>query len=172
MKNRAEKRCEQLTALDMVLNGAEYRGRKDLNRDFNVHFLEVNCDPDNVWDEKIEKLKAEFERRKALNRPIIEHKHTKGEWIIDVTDRAIDANPKYFTLVSNKKNGGKLIALIRDDSDTEKDELYETMANTKLIQIAPQLLQLAEMYFDSMKGTDAEGSIPYQLTLETLNKLK
>lgn len=172
MENRAEKRREQLVALDMVLDGAEYRGRKDLNRDFNVHFLEVTCNPDNVWDKKIAELKDEFERRKALNRPIIEHKHTKGEWIIDVTDRAIDANPKYFTLVSDKKNGEKLIALIRDDSDTEKEEFEETRANIKLIQIVPQLLQLAEMYFDSMKGTTAEGSIPYQLTLETLNKLK
>lgn len=169
MDKKTQKRCDELFALDMVYNGTDYIGKKNINEDFNVHWTEITCDPDDVWDEKIAKLKAELERRKALNRPVIEHKHTKGEWIIDVTDKAIDANPKYFTIVSDK---GKLIALVGNVSDIEKEELEETIANTELIQIAPQLLKIAEMYFDSMKGTDAEGSLPFNITLETLNKLK
>ena len=95
-----------------------------------------------------------------MERPIIEHKHTKGEW-------------ERFTISTH--NGDYQKIKIENGTSicniTTRNE-EQAIANAKLIEVVPQLLQIAEMYFDSMQGTEAEGSLPYNLTLETLNKLK
>jgi hypothetical protein len=153
---KTKKRVEQLGELEIVLIGSEYRGKKNINKDFNVHIVEVNCDPDEVWNPKIEKMKTELEKRKKVSRPITAHKHTEGEW------RCESDGNRQFNIIS--KDGWNLL---NNESDFDKQE-----ANAKLMVIAPKLLEIAEMFFDKMKGTDAEGSLPFNIVLETLNKLK
>ncbi len=161
MDKKSEKRCEELFALDMVYNGTEYIGKKDLNKDFNVHWVEITCDPDNVWDEKISKLKAELEKRKALNRPVIDHKHTKGNW---GTEFVGSPGCNYYYKVT-VKNGESICNIT-----TRNEE--RAHANAKIIEIAPALLQIAEMYFDYMKSNEMENTLMFEITLNTLNKLK
>lgn len=156
-----EKRHEQLLELEMVLIGSEYRGKKDLNRDFNVHFVEINCDPDEVWNAKINKMKTELEKRKKVSRPVTSHKHTEGEW------KKKEFGSGRTVIYVEKGSKTLLFAAVEPIKNSE-----EAIANAKLISIAPQLLQIAEMFFDTMKGTDAEGSLPFNITLETLNRLK
>lgn len=156
METKTEKRIEELIPLDMILIGSEYTGKTDLNRDFNVHWVEVTCDPDEVWNPKIEKMKAELEKRKKVSRPITAHKHTEGEWRCES-----DGNRQFNIICKDGWN------LLNNESDFDKQE-----ANAKLMVIAPKLLEIAEMFFDKMKGTDEEGSLPFNITLETLNRLK
>lgn len=63
---KTKKRCDELMSLDMKFNGGEmaYFGSTDLNRDFNVYPVEIQCDSEEEWSEKINKMKNELERRK------------------------------------------------------------------------------------------------------------
>jgi len=63
---KTTKRCDELMSLDMKFNGGEmaYIGSTDLNRDFNVYPIEIQCDSDEEWSEKIDGMKKELERRK------------------------------------------------------------------------------------------------------------
>ncbi len=107
-----------------------------------------------------------------MERPVIEHKHTKGEWRAIPFGFSKDGANK---VVSFKEDGNinRHICTCSNIHDgTVHVSVKESESNARLISIAPKLLQIAEMYFDSMQGTEAEGSLPYQVTLETLNKLK
>ena len=86
-------------------------------------------------------------------RPCIIRSHTRGNVQIRA-DRGVE-------LIC----GGKNIL----SSDVP---LKEAMANAELFKLAPTLLDIAEMYFDSMKGTRAENGLAYKHVLDTLNKLK
>lgn len=63
---KTKKRCDELMALDMKFNFGEmsYVGSTDLNRDFNVYPIEIQCDSDEEWSEKINKMKTQLEIRK------------------------------------------------------------------------------------------------------------
>ena len=106
------------------------------------------------------------------DRPVKIHKHTKGKWIVVSNYR----NPKVINesgqvIFEHNKN-----CFDKTERMGVKLNIYYThrkmIANAKLISIAPELLQIAEMYFDSMINTDAENSIAFDVTLQTLNKLK
>lgn len=159
MEEKRKKRCGELVALSMLFDGQNYIGSKYFNRDFNVHFTEIACDPDDVWDAKISKMKKELDRRESANRPIVNHKHTKGDW-------------ERFTISTH--NGSYEKVQIENGTsicNVTTRNWEQAVANAKLISIAPQLLQIAEMFFDTMKDTEAEGSLAFTLTLETLKKL-
>lgn len=66
MQEKIQKRCEELMSLDMEFNFGEnaYFGSTDINRDFNVYSIEIQCDSDEEWDKKIGELKDELEKRK------------------------------------------------------------------------------------------------------------
>lgn len=86
------------------------------------------------------------------NRPVVEHQITKGEWV-----------PSLLNGVRTPK--GECIALTFSQDDIKRK------GDAKLIAQAPKLLQLVEMYVDNMKSNGQENSLPYQLAVETLNKI-
>ena len=96
-----------------------------------------------------------------LERPNIIYKHSDGPW---KRKEIFFDNGDIFQKVTIKNKENICNIITRDEQ--------KALANAKLIAIAPELLQLAEMYFDSMQGSPAEGSLSYKLTLKTLNKLK
>ena len=53
-----ESRCNRLWDLGLRFNGLEF-----MLEDFNVHWTEVQCDDDIVFDKKIESIKKEMSRR-------------------------------------------------------------------------------------------------------------
>ena len=63
MNDKLNKRCDECFALSMKFNGEGYIGAKSFNKDFNVHMTEIQCDSDEEWNEKIEKLKVELDKR-------------------------------------------------------------------------------------------------------------
>lgn len=91
---------------------------------------------------------------RSLTEPKEEHKHTKGEWCVSSGNQIVSMPSQ--CKITNNVSGWNY---------------DESKANAKLISIAPELLQIAEMYLDSMKGTDAENSLAYQVTEKTLKKL-
>ena len=66
MSNQRTKRIVQLTKLDMKydLNEITYFGTNDFNKNFNVHFIETQCDADIVWDGKIKLMEKVYHKRK------------------------------------------------------------------------------------------------------------
>lgn len=82
------------------------------------------------------------------DRPIISHNHTPGKWKIDKHS------------INHVVSGGKTIGV------------FTKLDDAKLCAIAPDLIQIAEMYFDYMKLKGDEGSMPFEFTLKTLNRLK
>jgi hypothetical protein len=57
-KGDFEKRVDRLFVLGLRFNGQEM-----CKEDFNVHHTEITCDTDKEFDAKVEKIKAEMERR-------------------------------------------------------------------------------------------------------------
>jgi hypothetical protein len=58
-------RCDQCFNLGMMFNGSAYVGTRHYNKDFNISVVELQCDTDEVWDEKIANIKATLEKRIA-----------------------------------------------------------------------------------------------------------
>lgn len=50
-----------------------------------------------------------------------------------------------------------------------KSKIKNTM---ELMKESKNLLQVAEMFYDGMKGTDQEGSLPFHITENILKRLK
>ncbi len=61
MSNHTE-RLEKINELGLKFNGAEY-----ILDDINLHWSEIMCDSNEVFDEKIKKITAEIKRRNSLN---------------------------------------------------------------------------------------------------------
>jgi hypothetical protein len=55
------KRTDKLFALGLRFNGQEY-----CLKDFNVHWTEITCDTNEVFDDKVRNIEAEMKRRKEL----------------------------------------------------------------------------------------------------------
>ena len=68
MDSTTKKRCDELyKSLEMKFSFGEnaYIGAKSYNEDFNVYPIEIQCDSEEEWNEKIEKLKKELTKRQA-----------------------------------------------------------------------------------------------------------
>ena len=63
MGDRIKNRCDELFNLDMGLDGTYYVGKNKNNKDFNIHMIEIQCDSDFVWKNKIKGLKSELKKR-------------------------------------------------------------------------------------------------------------
>jgi len=63
MNDQMKKRCDELFAMGLRFNGKSYVGTEEHNNDFNFHYTEIQCDNDEQWNEKIEKVKTELKRR-------------------------------------------------------------------------------------------------------------
>ena len=61
-----EKRCYDLSNINMIFNGTEFIGSLEINKDFNVSMIEIKCDSDEEWNFKIKDLQIEFDRRIKL----------------------------------------------------------------------------------------------------------
>lgn len=59
MNKQTENRMNQLLDLGLRFNGADF-----LKDDFNVNWIEITCDTDQVFNKKIEDIKNEMKRRK------------------------------------------------------------------------------------------------------------
>lgn len=60
-------RLKQFDALDMKIDSSQgyvqYIGAKEINKDFNVSSIEIQCDSDEEWNTKIDKLTKEYKAR-------------------------------------------------------------------------------------------------------------
>lgn len=101
----------------------------------------------------------------ALNRPTSETKHSKGEWTLG----KVNSLNQIELLSENKSKNAisKYVSLGFIEYDC-----IEEKANARLIKSAPKLLQIAQMFFDHMKGNFKEDSLPFIVTLETLNEIE
>jgi len=61
MNEKTKKRCDQLVALGLMYNGAEY-----MKDDINVHWTEITCDTDEVFNKILSKIKSEIKRRMLI----------------------------------------------------------------------------------------------------------
>lgn len=81
-------------------------------------------------------------------RPIVEHNHSPGPW-------RKDKDSPYHLNDANHKCVG----------------LFVKTADLKYCKMTPELVQIAEMYFDYMKSNNMTDSLPFALTSDVLNKL-
>lgn len=67
MENKTIKRCDELFQMGMKFHFGEnsYVGKEDDIRDMNVHAIEITCDSDQEWEEKVNSLKEEIKRRRS-----------------------------------------------------------------------------------------------------------
>lgn len=102
-----------------------------------------------------------------MGRPIVVHKHTQEGWHDTFNvgkERGVRAE------------GGFICFLPRPSHYSGQDERYEReleeyKANAKLISKAPELLQIAEAFYDSMVGTDAEGGLQFGIVEKVLKEI-
>ena len=112
------------------------------------------------YGEELGKLAREINanaKRNRNKRPVVVHKHTKGEWKID----------KYTEVIYSVEEKKRICFFTRQGTVSSEQNKHDA----RLISQAPTLLQIAEMYFDSMQDKGMEDSIPYKVTLETLKKI-
>ena len=85
------------------------------------------------------------------------HNHTGGNWTYEDFTRSIN---EQLIKTENKKT---LVAIVNYELDVNR---REALANAKLISNAPYLLEIAEMYYDSIKGKNsiARGFVERVLT--------
>lgn len=80
------------------------------------------------------------------------HKHTKGDWKADFSGMGIKVIYSKLMMVC------KLIKPNKFSNTNYKNEMEQYNANHKLIEQAPKLLQIAEMYLDQLES-EGKGSI-------------
>ena len=88
-------------------------------------------------------------------------KHTKDQWLIDTTKKAIEKSPKSTYVVSTSK---KVIAYVKQGDETIND-IDECEANLKLIASAPELLeacQIARNMLDDLPVPSLGGELTQQ----------
>ncbi len=64
--NKIKARWNDLSTLEMKFNMTErsFYGMHDYNKDFNVAFVEIQCETDDKWNEIINGLREELTKRK------------------------------------------------------------------------------------------------------------
>jgi len=65
-----------------------------------------------------------------------EFEGTNKDWVIDITNKALDEHPHFYTINTEDK---KLIALVNCSPDAE--DITEEHANVYIIRSAPELLE-------------------------------
>lgn len=65
------------------------------------------------------------------------------------------------------KNGRPIFDVVQSRGLSEE----EALANARLVSFAPMLLQIAEMYFDTMRSRGETESIPFKITLDALSSI-
>lgn len=113
--------------------------------------------PENeLTEEAVEILHAIIDKfSDETTRPIVVHKHTLGK------------------IQKGKNLVGEPVVCTEDKIVIAvfKPYVKEFEANRDLFYRAGDLLQIAEMYFDSMKTRNEQGTIPFQVTSKILNEL-
>lgn len=158
-RNEAMKRRspEHLSTLLSQFKDGEHRFNNEAVFNHCMNLLLRGAEPLQVMEKLFDIIKSQSEmisqevlqkNSQRLERPIILHNHTPGEWIMDPES------------IDHVICGDKVIGLFKRTDDA------------KLCTIAPRLIQIAEMYFDRMKALKEENTMIFHFTLETLNKLK
>jgi len=97
-------------------------------------------------------------------------KHTPGEWIMNITNKAIELNPGYYTVA---KQDGTIIALCPlnpELTELTEEEILEREANYKLIAAAPNMLKaLTEVRRHGLIEKDGYETIVKEVN-EAINK--
>lgn len=113
-------------------------------------------DPKNTLTKETQSSIEDIVKKLDTNpeRPVVVHKHTQGEL---AKGENIFGEP----VVSKD---GVVVAVF-------KPHVPEFISNRDLYFRAGDLLQIAEMYFDSMVSRGEQGSLPFQITSKILNEL-
>lgn len=61
-----KERLDLLFSLGLKFNGESYVGHGE-NSDFNFHYTEIMYDDDEIWNDKMNKIKMEIRRRALSN---------------------------------------------------------------------------------------------------------
>lgn len=114
-------------------------------------------------DEEVAKAFIQaFENRPYNNsRPSKTHSFIEENWVVDEDSYSI------YDALSTKT----ICQFFDADGDTEPDFFENRFDNAKAISQVPKLVQIAEMYFDTLVSAGKQGGFPYKVTLETLNNL-
>lgn len=62
--NRRVKDCVEIEMQFDFNDNGSFIGKEEYNVDFNINHVEILCDSDTEWNEKITRMKAELLRRK------------------------------------------------------------------------------------------------------------
>ena len=104
-----------------------------------------------------------YEQNKSFTgRPVKVHKFLSESW-----SKTSFWNKKIIPAIGIKTESGSI--QLPFDSWKEETQKAEDIANA-IVQI-PNLIQIAEMSFDRMTSNGEQNSLPYQVTLNTLNQL-
>jgi len=154
-------RAYDLTNLLMTFDGQGFVGKTTYNRDFNVHWTELITFSVEKWDELIKGLRKVLNER-LPDRPSIQHGFITQKWVVDE-----DAFSIYDALSTDT-----ICQFFDDECDGDATFFKNRHEIAKAIAVVPQLVQLAEMYFDTLKSKGAYDSVPFNLALETLKSLE
>lgn len=106
-------------------------------------------------------------------------KHNKEKWLIDCTNKAIDENPGFYTIITEDKKGNKkLIALVRMQPEASSKQMNEDEANVKIINSASDLLkgiQESQEIFEMLINRTPTGELRNKLcdaNIQLLNLIK
>lgn len=99
-----------------------------------------------------------FGYNRGESRPVEAHKHERGELVVMEHEKNVVLGIK-----DDSKLGYTPLASFHNKNES-------TVATAKLFAVADNLIQIAEMYFDSMQTRGEQNSLPFQITLDTLNK--
>lgn len=67
-RERINQRVKDCVEIEMRFdfNEGSFIGKEEYNKDFNISHVEILCDSDTEWNEKITRMKAELLQRKRL----------------------------------------------------------------------------------------------------------
>lgn len=124
-----------------------------------INFCQFIVDDQNQkpldWTDYFEGLNpTPTDKKEVVERPNVVHNHTPGDWYYKSDGH------RQMVIYDSKGNN-----ILTNDVPFDQQD-----ANGKLMKESPKLLQIAEMFFDSLKGK--EGTMVHNLVLETLNSIK
>jgi hypothetical protein len=95
----------------------------------------------------------------------METKHTKGEWIMDCRNKAIEENPNHLQIISNEVQ----ICLV--NHAIGEINVHEYVANAKLIAAAPDLLEACIKMVAACNKYNIEVLVPeYENMINAISK--
>lgn len=101
-----------------------------------------------------------FDYNRNQKRPVVSHEHIREELIVIENAKNVVLGIK-----NDSEVGYKPFCVIPNSGNRKED-----VATAKLFTVSDSLIQVAEMYCDYMLSLGQKGTLPYQITLDVLNK--